>query len=283
MPSVHVERTAENLAGIPDTLPPQYCPKCKATVTPRGKGLCPGCGRVLRQSFLHRRSPVNLGRQKQILGLLVIEYQPTSTRSHSTCETLASVLEGIERNKAGSPEHQRLTQQRQVLFDELDAAKRLLSQQPSPESAGIDHVSTPSLERALALLRRRAAGEQLTERELGQLDILTDAMAGLLQLDHPQLRGDDDDPDAEPDEDEDEEDDGGDPDDEPTDAVPLVEPPAAMPVTYCKYCSADPCRGEADPLFRDYHFDDPQEQARRAREAAETMRESLRRSREGLR
>ena len=43
-----------HLAGEPDTLPPQWCKNCSVEVVPRGKGLCPRCGRVLKHSFLAR-------------------------------------------------------------------------------------------------------------------------------------------------------------------------------------------------------------------------------------
>src|SRR5437773_2318668 len=74
--SVYVERLPENVEGVPDTLPEQFCPNCKIPVKPRGRGLCPKCGRVLKQSFLGRKHPVNVLRKKQIEIEVVADYKP---------------------------------------------------------------------------------------------------------------------------------------------------------------------------------------------------------------
>jgi hypothetical protein len=112
-----------HLTGIPDTLPPTWCPNCKAEVLPKGKGLCPRCSRVLKGSFLARKHPVNQLRRQQLLSKLCAEYQPQTTLLHASCEHLAGCLEQLEALKPGGAEHARLLEQSQKLGAALEASR----------------------------------------------------------------------------------------------------------------------------------------------------------------
>jgi hypothetical protein len=138
-----------HLAGEPDTLPPQWCRKCNATVVPEGRGQCPRCGRVLRHSFLARRHPVNKLRKQHLLDKLIAEYRPQTTLLHATCELLAGTLEQLEVLKPGSAEWDRLTNRAQQLGKELEA-----SRPPRVETDGRDDLTTDQfIEQTTEILR----------------------------------------------------------------------------------------------------------------------------------
>ena len=119
-----VPRSRAHVDGIPDALPPQWCANCQADVVPRGRGQCPKCGRVLQQSFLARRRPVNRLRVDQIHNELAAEYRPATSIARATCRHLAMVYEQLEVTRPGSPEHQRLIQLSQSLGQELEQLAR---------------------------------------------------------------------------------------------------------------------------------------------------------------
>lgn len=78
-----------HLLGLPDQLPETWCPNCKANVLPKGKGHCPRCGRVLKQSFLSRKHPINIAARDVILGKLLAQFPPANILERSNCEHLA--------------------------------------------------------------------------------------------------------------------------------------------------------------------------------------------------
>ncbi len=150
IPPVSVERLPENLAGIPGSLPEQLCPNCKIVVKPRGKGLCPKCGRVLKQSFLGRRHPVNLIRRDVLLKKIVSDYQPTTTVLVAKCEHLAGILEQLENLKPGSQEHKRLVE----LSEQLGAAlEETRAQQPRSDAALASLTNDQLIAETTAILR----------------------------------------------------------------------------------------------------------------------------------
>src|SRR5262245_11398277 len=63
----------------------EWCAKCKADVVPRGKGPCPRCGRVLKNSFLARKHPVNMLRREQLLAENIAEYKPGTLHLRRAC------------------------------------------------------------------------------------------------------------------------------------------------------------------------------------------------------
>jgi hypothetical protein len=250
-----------HLLGEPDTLPPTWCRKCEAEVKPIGKGNCPRCGRVLKGSFLARRHPVNKLRRQQILEKLVSEHRPQTTMAFANCSHLAGILEQLEVLKPGSTEHQRLVQLSQTLADALDAR--------SPaNSPGVETMPSAALEMAADLLRRQQAGEQLSDRELGQLDILRAAVDGRVALPA-------DPPDAPPT-----------PNPtltearfEPGDPRHVEEIPHEAPHTEparCQYCGQAPCVGAGHHAYEVLHYNDPTEVARRDGAATAVMLHQLR-------
>lgn len=114
----------------------QWCGKCQADVTPRGKGTCPRCGRFLREHFVSRRHSVNLLRRQQILDALIEEYRPMSIMQRAWCEDLSAVREQLEHLKPGSTEWQRTIQVQQLLAESLEAL-RLPTQASADTLAGL--------------------------------------------------------------------------------------------------------------------------------------------------
>jgi hypothetical protein len=127
------QRTAAEL-GVADTLPPTWCPRCQAEVVPRGKGLCPRCGRTLKGSFLSRRHPINVLRRDALLAKLVNDYQPDTTMLHATCEHLATIPEQLEVLRPGSTEHARLVQLAQQLAEALEATRATRAAAPDDQN-----------------------------------------------------------------------------------------------------------------------------------------------------
>jgi hypothetical protein len=167
--------------GEPDTLPLTYCRVCQVEVRPVGKGRCPRCGTFLRLNFVARKGPVNVLRRDALLAELVAEYQPRTVGTRSTCEQYAATLERLETSKPGSTEWQRLITIAQTLGAALDESQTRATRTPS-NLLGIDAMPSSALRLTQSLLSRLAAGDTLTEREQGQLDILQSAMRGDVAL-----------------------------------------------------------------------------------------------------
>jgi hypothetical protein len=154
----------------------RYCNKCKNTVIPEGKGRCPKCGCLLSGNSIARKHPVNEKRRETIFKELIAEYQVSGVMGTATCKQLAAALERLDLLQPGSQEWARLVTTAQTLRNILTAA------QPASPTPHLDAMPSSALERALPLLERLDRGEELTERELGQLDVLTGAMCGEVVL-----------------------------------------------------------------------------------------------------
>lgn len=160
----------------------QWCKKCQADVLPVGKGDCPRCHCALRLNFKARRHPVNVARRDAELAKLAARYRPHTTMVQSTCEMQAGILEQLATLKPGSTEHDRLVKLSQQLFDVLETSLAGRESRTSSDMPGIDLMPLSALNLAMDLLNRRIAGEQLSERELGQLDVLHAAEQGKVLL-----------------------------------------------------------------------------------------------------
>jgi hypothetical protein len=257
-----------HLAGVPDSLPETWCAHCKVDVQPRGKGLCPRCGRFLRQSFAARKHPVNLARRDELHNENIAEYKPQTLHLRRACRWLANITERLEHVKDGTPEHQRLVDMWTHLTATLEASRT-----PTPDAnPGVERMPQTALELARDLLQRLAAGETLSEREQGQLDVLDAAMRGELLL-RGELVSDDPSPvviDQAP---------------APPTADPIVQatvptaaPAAAEPT--CAYChqSHERCaeiKATNLDAWQVLHYSDPTEVAKRDEEATAIMMKQM--------
>ena len=170
------------LTGEPGTLPPTWCKKCAADVLPAGKGRCPRCNSFLKLNFSARKHPVNKLRRQQLLDKFVLDYRPNTQRLQSMCEQYAGIVEQLEVLKPGSPDHQRLVQLSQLLGAALEESQSSRETRTPSDMQGIDQMPVSALHLAMDLLKRQIAGEQLSERELGQLDVLRAAEHGRVLL-----------------------------------------------------------------------------------------------------
>ncbi len=269
--------TTEHLAGVPDSLPPQWCGKCKADVIPRGKSLCPRCGRMLKQSFLARKHPVNILRRDALRKKLTDEYRPTTQRLQSMCEQYAGVLEQLEVLKAGSQEHKRLVELGQLLGDALEAARPA-----EAADASVENMTPEQLEAYALDLAQMARNMRLPPMSAPGADRWPPVPDGQPQERPESLEGDSLAP--------------------PEINVPradqragqspepaLLEPRASLepaPAPRCPFChqafaKCAEIREQRLDDWRVLHYDDPAEQQRRAELATKEMFESLRRERQG--
>jgi hypothetical protein len=149
--------------GEPGTLPPTWCRHCAAMVKPEGKGVCPRCGRFLRQNFLARKHPVNRLRRQQLHEQLIAEYTPHTMLQRWQCEMFAGVLEQVENTRPGSSEYKRLCELSQSLGVPLEEARekytrmrgfsKALGQEPTTPAPSL----TPAETDFLAALRNPAS------------------------------------------------------------------------------------------------------------------------------
>ena len=130
----------------------------------------------MRLNFGARKHPVNKLRRDALLAQLVADYQPNTTLLRSTCAHLAGTLEQLEVMKPGSPDWQRLVTVAQMLGTALHDAP---PETRTPADRGLADMPTPAITVLRDLMLRY---ESLTERELGQLDILRSAMRGEIAL-----------------------------------------------------------------------------------------------------
>jgi len=245
--------SSAHLNGIPGTLPPTWCANCQAEVTPKGKGLCPRCGRVLKGAFLARRHPVNLLRREVLLKKLVAEYRPTTTVLNATCEHLAGILEQLESLKPGSAEHQRLVTLAQTLGETLDASRRAESSAPLVDLSNMSAVELR--DRALAIAARVQA--DLDEEERGRVYLETAIQATCDAGPSVQASTD------------------------PAGEVPVSTSVLAREPK-CAYCYRDAAgcaklKSERFEYWSAMHALDPEEQKRKDDEATKEMRASLKR------
>jgi hypothetical protein len=244
-PPVPANAAALQAIGEPDAqATTQWCAKCQADVIPRGKGVCPRCGRILRLNFLARRHPVNKLRKQQLFDQLIADYQPQTTLAQASCEHLAGVLEQLEALKAGSQEHKRLVELAQLLGTALEASRTQDARSSDADPASI----TPDamIERTTAILRGLLQLHDEQERSRAHIDAIPrETSAG-----------------AE------------------AELLVKAEPTAPAPER-CLYCHQAPCVGASHHAFEVLHWNDPAEIEKRAAQATAEMFESLRRQRHG--
>jgi hypothetical protein len=247
-PEQYASAVHAHLAGVADSLPPQWCPNCKVEVTPRGKGLCPRCSRFLRHSFVARKHPVNKLRCQQILEKLVADYQPRTTMLHATCVHLSGILEQLETMKPGTPEHQRLVQLSQLLAARLEESRPPRTETDDTGDLTVDQLVEKTTGMLRQLLEMRDAENAVKVPGVAGVDHIGSTVAD--RLEHvegaPGLAG------LTP---------------EPT-AAPAPEP--------CPYCNRAPCIGKDHHAYEVLHWNDPEEIKRRDAEATAVMMKMVR-------
>jgi hypothetical protein len=255
------------LTGEPDAWTvKQWCRSCHVDVLPVGKGECPRCHKALRLNFKARRHPVNVLRRDAHLEKLVARYQPHTPMVQSTCEMQAGILEQLDTLKPGSTEHARLVQLSQQLFNVLETSLVTREAHRQSDLPGVDQMPMSALELTTDLMKRVAAGETLSERELGQLDVLRHAMRGdvVLPPDKPEV-----------------------PAHQSQDGAEIVEPGATSrpasdpeasqqaPEPACQYCGRA-CVGRDHHAYDVLHAQDPEHVEARRKEATQTMLATMR-------
>jgi hypothetical protein len=219
--------------GEPDTLPPVWCKKCQAEVTPEGKGRCPRCQTFVRLNFARRKHPVNVLRRQQLLEKLVVDYRPSTTLLQASCEQLAGILEQLETMKPGTPEHQRLVQLSQLLGATLEESR---SSRVAPTPTDLSALNEEQLiERTTAILRH--------------LLVLRDA-----KLDAAPVNNAHDYVEADP---------------QPQALAPAMAV-ATAPEPDCEYCRRN-CVGVEHHAYSVLHWNDPAEIKKRDEEATKVM------------
>jgi hypothetical protein len=187
----------------------RWCTYCEQDVDAQGKGNCPACGRFLPgnvEAMTHgqrRAGPLPKERESRRAELrkkvwadlggdvptIIAEVAEDFVSACVMRDQLVDYLEdvgaltqrGARRNAmdlylATSARIERLSVQ-------LGAFKDAKPARPSPPLLpGAENMPIPALELAHALLMRIKAGEVLTEREQGQLDVLRAAMYGKVAL-----------------------------------------------------------------------------------------------------
>ena len=240
-PAAAPEPSRASLLGLPDQLPETWCTTCKADVLPRGKGLCPRCGRFLRQHFVSRKHPVNALRREVILNKLIADYSPQTTLLHASCEHLASILEQLENLKPGGADHQRLVQLSQLLGAQLEESRTARPSLPTDYATLTDDAM---IDKCTAMLRHLLA---LRESRMPTLD---PADAYVIDVDED-------------------------------DAVPEASTVPTRPTDPCPYgCgSLDRCadlKAHRLDAWQVLHWTDPEEEQRRKAEATATMMKMVR-------
>jgi hypothetical protein len=126
-------------------------------------------------NFFSRRHPKNVVRRDAILAELLKDFPPHNFAERSEREQLADVLEQLETTRPGTTEYARLAPIAKQLRDDL-------SPPVVPTQPGLSHLPDFALEEARALFSRLANGDELSDFEQGQLDILQRAMNAELSL-----------------------------------------------------------------------------------------------------
>ena len=203
----------ENLTGTDPSVPVETpvpltlrCPRCGAEV-PADAGKCPKCGRFLPGNSVAvtlglrraRFTPVETGHRDELEEQLFAERggrEAVDTITRYQIQEYAELTIHIDRIDAYLGELGTLTKagrQPAALKTRLDISARrdqiaarirgeASSDTRSLSPSGLEQVPTQALTLARDLLTRLQQGETLTERELGQLDVLQDAMAGRVSL-----------------------------------------------------------------------------------------------------
>lgn len=287
------EPPSEPFLAEPDD-PPTFCPHCQHTVEPKGKGLCPDCGRFLPN---HTVSVIHGLRSKKLakvvdayrVGLIDQLFRERGGRdaldvvSRISIENYALVCAQAKTIEARLDQDGLFTQtgKRRSAFDMLksisETIDRLRAQLPPPSAtsvstsfSGVSSMPTSKLELAQSLLERLRAGATLTEFEQGALSVLESAMRGEVTLPpdsvgvpvfnaplNTRIEGD------------------GLIFLEPGD-VGYVEAKTPPIAEACRYCSEslDACaemRTKRPDIWQALHLNHPEEVARRQKEATQTM------------
>jgi hypothetical protein len=206
----------ETLSVAPETVR-VHCDECGVDVVPAGRGLCPTCGRFLpgnEVALIHggRRMATPKERESrrtelrdQVMADLGGDLPPiireVAEDFVSACvlrDILNEHLEvvgpltqrgnrraAMDMYLATSARIERLSVQLNAYREErrrTAAPVAAPSVEALPPSPGIEVMPTSAVELGVALLRRVVNGEQLTEREQGQLDVLRSAMRGYIVL-----------------------------------------------------------------------------------------------------
>lgn len=180
------------------------CTSCQRDVLPTGKGHCPSCGRFLPANAVavthgtrRRHSQTQSARRQEILDLLVDErggLMAIDTITLITLEDYATAAAQLETVAAHLEQKGAMTdkgRRRSVVdvyktfserVDRLGAEIRGETPLDGTPRPGLMSTPTPALELARSLLSRLANGDTLTERELGQLDVLRASMRHEVRL-----------------------------------------------------------------------------------------------------
>lgn len=273
-PEAQASPSAETDANGSETV---RCTSCQRDVLPTGKGHCPSCGRFLPANAAavthgtrRRNAQTQSARREEILNLLVDERGGLAAIDTITLITLEdyataaaqleSVASHLEQKGAMTDKGRR----RSVVdvyktfserVDRLGAEIRGETPLDSTPRPGLLSTPTPALELARSLLSRLANGDALTERELGQLDVLRASMRHEVRLAAPPA-----------------------PSAPETETLPEAEPnmedPVAAPLPSIGDQNTDPdawLKAHDLEAWRVVHYNDPEEVERRNREATAVM------------
>ena len=197
--TVRVEPTGDQ--GGPAT---SFCSNCRTDVVPGGRGHCPACGRFVPENSGALATGLRSKRlakgvdtyRRDLLDQLFEERggrDALDVVSRISIENYALVCGQARIIEARLDQDGLFTQtgRRRSAFDMLkgisETIERLRAELPPvvsrpPMTAALDNMPASALRLASALLARQVNGATLTERELGQLDVLSAAMRGRVSL-----------------------------------------------------------------------------------------------------
>src|SRR5260221_7764534 len=186
-----------------------FCENCQANVDPAGRGLCPTCGRFLPDNLVALTTGLRSKKLAKVVDAYRVDLIEQLFKEHGGRDALDVVSRiAIENYALVCAQHKTIearldqdglftqTGRRRSAFDMLKSISqtidRLRAELPPPialpnHDQALDAMPTSALEMASDLLKRVAAGDVLSEREQGQLDVLLAASHGkvLLPPDEP--------------------------------------------------------------------------------------------------
>jgi hypothetical protein len=244
-----------------------HCATCQKDVVP-DDGACPHCRRYLPGNQKQRKNPINVARRAALLADLTREFPPGDVIAKADLETLADAIAKRECTKAGSAEWQRLVNVIATTRERLHASPQ--ANRPALSAfdvAGLSYEQVAVELEALARLAREHAREHA--RRVAGLPPAGDRPADRQPDDRPPDR-----PDAAPA--------GRSPALGGSDQNPhetderVARPPARLIPERCPYgCgSLTRCaelKGTRLDVWRVFHGNDPEEIARRDRDATAVM------------
>jgi hypothetical protein len=182
---------------------PASCARCGAEV-PEGVGRCPGCGTFQKdnvESVVHGLRSKKLAKIVDAYRVDLIDQLFAERGGRDALDVVSRI--SVENYALVCAQHKTIearldadglftqTGRRRSAFDMLksisETIDRLRAELPPPITrsttyTGVDAMPLSALERARDLLNRQIAGEPLTDRELGQLDVLMAASHGKVLL-----------------------------------------------------------------------------------------------------